>query len=205
MLGRAMSLLTLAPYSLWRREHAMHHAGSGNLDRRGVGDIETWTVDEYLSKGWFSRLRYRVYRNPAFLFGFGVPAYFVLVQRLPWGHGLPFRDAWKSITALNVAIALVYGSLAWVLGVALMLKVFLPIVVVASALGGWLFFIQHQFEETQWDLPASWDFQSVRADSRAVSLAGVMPGSASVRACLSRASAASARAAKPSSLSVVPT
>ena len=160
LLGRAMSILTLTPYGLWRREHAMHHAGSGNLERRGVGDIETWTVDEYLAKDWFARLRYRLYRHPAFLFGFGVPAYFVLVQRLPWGHGLPFRDAWKSIACLNAAIALIYGGLAWTLGLGLLLKVALPVVVVASATGGWLFFIQHQFEETHWEVPASWDFQT---------------------------------------------
>ena len=160
LIGRAMSIMTLTPYGLWRREHAMHHAGSGNLERRGVGDIETWTVDEYLSKGWFARLQYRIYRNPAFLFGLGVPAYFLLVQRVPWGHGLPFRDAWKSISGLNLAIALIYGGLAWVLGFGLLLKVLVPIVVVAAAAGGWLFFIQHQFEETHWDVPASWDFQT---------------------------------------------
>ncbi len=159
-LGRAMSVLTLTPYGLWRREHAMHHAGSGNLERRGVGDIETMTVDEYLAAGWFRRLRYRVYRNPAFLFGLGVPLYFVVVQRSPWGHGLPFRDAWKSTTGLNVSIAVVYGALAWFIGPLTMLLVLLPIVFVASAAGGWLFFIQHQFEQTHWEPSNAWDFQT---------------------------------------------
>jgi acyl-lipid omega-6 desaturase (Delta-12 desaturase) len=159
-IGRAMSLLTLTPYGLWRREHAMHHAGSGNLERRGVGDIETMTVDEYLAAGWFARLRYRVYRNPAFLFGIGVPLYFLVVQRSPWGHGLPARDAWKSTTGLNLAVAIFYGSLAWFVGLGTLLMVLLPIVFVASAAGGWLFFIQHQFEETRWDASETWDFQT---------------------------------------------
>jgi acyl-lipid omega-6 desaturase (Delta-12 desaturase) len=159
-LGRIMSLLTLTPYGLWRREHAMHHAGSGNLERRGIGDIETMTVEEYLAAGWFDRLRYRVYRNPAFLFGFGVPFYFLVIQRSPWGHGLSFRDAWKSTMGLNLAIALFYGTLAWVIGFVTMFLVILPIVFVASAAGGWLFFIQHQFEETHWEPTEAWDFQT---------------------------------------------
>ncbi len=160
ILGRLMSILTLTPYGLWRREHAMHHAGSGNLERRGVGDIETMTVEEYLAAGRFQRIRYRIYRNPAFLFGLGVPIYFLILQRSPWGHGLPFRDAWKSTLGLNLAIAIVYGSLSWFIGLGTLLAVMLPIVVVASAAGGWLFFIQHQFENTHWEPTEAWDFQT---------------------------------------------
>ena len=159
-LGRAMSLLTLTPYGLWRREHAQHHAGSGNLERRGVGDIETRTVEEYRAMNWFERLRYRVYRNPLFLFGFGVPLYFIAIQRLPWCHGLPFRDSWKSVTGLNAAIVVVYGALGYFIGYMTLLKIGLPIIVVAAAAGGWLFFIQHQFEHTVWEAPKDWDFQT---------------------------------------------
>ena len=158
-VGRVMSLLTLTPYGLWRREHAIHHAGSGNLERRGIGDIETWTVKEYLSRGWIDRLRYRVYRNPIFLFGFGVPFYFLVLQRLPWFHGLPARDSWKSVISLNAFALAVYGAFAVWLGLGTTLKVLIPIIVVASAVGGWLFFIQHQFEEAHWTDPKEWDFQ----------------------------------------------
>jgi omega-6 fatty acid desaturase (delta-12 desaturase) len=158
-VGRIMSVLTLTPYGLWRREHAMHHAGSGNLERRGVGDIETWTVEEYLSRSWHQRLRYRVYRNPVFLFGFGVPFYFLILQRLPWFHGLPARESWKSVAGLNAVMLVLYGALAVWLGLGTTLKVLVPIVFVASAVGGWLFFVQHQFEETLWDDPEEWDFQ----------------------------------------------
>lgn len=159
LLGRVMSILTLTPYSLWKREHAIHHAGSGNLERRGVGDIETWTVDEYLAASRLARLRYRIYRNPMFLFGFGVPFYFLVLQRIPWLHGLPAREAWKSVVTLNAVAAIVYGVLGWWIGYATLAKVALPVVVVAAASGGWLFFIQHQFEETHWDTPADWDIQ----------------------------------------------
>jgi acyl-lipid omega-6 desaturase (Delta-12 desaturase) len=159
MLGRVMSVLTVTPYSLWRREHAIHHAGSGHLDRRGIGDIETWTVDEYLSKGRWARFRYRIYRNPFFLFLFGVPFYFLVLQRLPWFHGLKARDSWKSVVGLNTVMVVVYGLIAYFVGIGTLLKVVVPIVFVASAAGGWLFFIQHQFEGAHWDGPEAWDFQ----------------------------------------------
>lgn len=158
-IGRAMSIFTLTPYALWRREHAIHHAGCGNLERRGIGDIETWTVDEYLAKSWFARLRYRVYRNPLFLFGFGVPFYFLVIQRLPWFHGVAAKESWKSVIGLNIAMVVFYGGLAYLIGPMTLLKVALPIVVLASAAGGWLFFIQHQFEDTLWDRKEDWDFQ----------------------------------------------
>jgi acyl-lipid omega-6 desaturase (Delta-12 desaturase) len=159
LTGRLMSVLTLAPYGLWRREHAQHHATSGNLDRRGAGDIDTKTVSEYLALGPLQKLHYKLYRNPLFLFPIGVPAYFLLIQRTPWLHALSPRDSFKSVMGLNLAIALFYGPLFYMLGVGTVLSVMLPIVVVASSVGGWLFFIQHQFEETHWDHAESWDFQ----------------------------------------------
>jgi omega-6 fatty acid desaturase (delta-12 desaturase) len=159
LLGCAMSVLTVTPYGLWRREHAIHHAGSGHLDRRGIGDIDTWTVEEYLSRTPAQRLWYRIYRHPAFLFGVGVPFYFMMLQRIPWFHGLKFSEAWKSVTGLNVALIATYGTLGWFTGYWTLACVLLPIVFVASAIGGWLFFIQHQFEETYWEPAENWDFQ----------------------------------------------
>lgn len=159
VLGRAMSVLTMAPYGLWRREHALHHATSGNLDRRGAGDIETLTVAEYQSLSSFGKLRYRIYRNSAFLFGLGVPFYFMIIQRLPWLHALPARDAWKSVMGLNIGLVAFYAPLIYTFGLSDVVFVVLPIVHMASALGGWLFFIQHQFEETTWEKAEGWDFQ----------------------------------------------
>lgn len=158
-LGRLMSVLTMAPYGLWRREHALHHATSGNLDRRGAGDIDTLTVSEYQALSILGKLRYRLYRNPLFLFGIGVPFYFVFIQRLPWLHALPARDAWKSVMGLNLALAAFYGPLVYAFGLSDVVFVVWPIVHLASAAGGWLFFVQHQFEETRWDEAGEWDFQ----------------------------------------------
>lgn len=158
-VGRAMSLLTLTPYGLWRREHALHHATSGNLDRRGAGDINTMTVTEYLRLSKIRRFHYRLYRHPLFLFGFGVPAYFLILQRLPWFHSLPPRDTWKSVLALNFGLVALYAPLCYFFGVANVLWVGLPVLHLAAAAGGWLFFIQHQFEETIWDKAEGWDFQ----------------------------------------------
>lgn len=158
-VGRVMSVFTLAPYGMWRREHAIHHNSSGNLERRGVGDIETLTVSEYLAAPFMERLRYRVYRHPLFLFGFGVPFYFLFLQRLPWFHGLRPSECWRSVLALDAAIAAVYGVLGWFLGFGPVALVMLPILHVAAAIGGWLFFIQHQFDSTVWDEAQDWDFQ----------------------------------------------
>ena len=158
-VGRAMSVLTMAPYSLWKREHALHHATSGNLDKRGVGDIDTMTVDEYRALSSLGKLRYRFYRNPLFLFGIGVPAYFLLIQRSPWLHGLSARDSWKSVMGLNAGLVAFYAPFIYFFGVSDTVFVVWPMVHLASAAGGWLFFVQHQFEETRWDHAGEWDFQ----------------------------------------------
>jgi omega-6 fatty acid desaturase (delta-12 desaturase) len=158
-LGRAFSVLTLTPYGLWRREHAQHHATSGNLAKRGVGDIETWTVAEYRAASAWQRLRYRLIRNPFALFLIGVPFYFVVLHRLPWGHSLPARETWKSTVGLDIGLIVLYGLLCLAVGYLALAKVALPVLLVASAIGGWLFFIQHQFEGTHWDEAGNWDFQ----------------------------------------------
>lgn len=158
-IGRCMSLLTVTPYALWRRVHAHHHATSGNLDRRGAGDISTLTVREFLALSEFGRMRYRFYRNPLFLFLVGVPVFFLILQRVPWGHPLPIRESWKSVFGLDVAMVTVYGLLGWLITFKLLLLIAAPAILVASAIGGWLFFIQHQFEHTLWESAQEWDFQ----------------------------------------------
>ena len=159
-MGRAMSLLTVTPYALWRREHAQHHATSGHLEKRGVGDIDTLTVDEWNALSSLGKLRYRLYRNPIFLFGVGVPFYFMIIQRFPWFHPYPARDTWKSVLGLNVGLAVMYGALGYFTGYSNLFFVVWPLVHVAAAVGGWLFFIQHQFEETVWEFERRLDVSS---------------------------------------------
>jgi acyl-lipid omega-6 desaturase (Delta-12 desaturase) len=151
--------LTFTPYDFWRRTHAAHHATSGDLDRRGMGDIDTLTVQEYLTRSRWGRLRYRVYRHPVIMFGIG-PAYLFFVQhRLPVGLMRSGWQPWLSTMATNAGIAAVVASMMWLVGVGPFLLVHLPIVVLAASFGVWLFYIQHQFEHTVWVGNGKWNLQ----------------------------------------------
>jgi omega-6 fatty acid desaturase (delta-12 desaturase) len=148
-VGRALGVLTLTPYDFWRRTHNMHHATSGNLALRGIGDITTLTVDEYLALSRWRRLGYRLYRHPIIMFGLG-PAYlFFLQHRLPVGL---MREpvSWLSTMCTNAAIALAAAVMIWLVGVGPFLLVHLPITLIGASIGVWLFYVQHQFEETMW-------------------------------------------------------
>jgi omega-6 fatty acid desaturase (delta-12 desaturase) len=138
--------------------HAIHHATSGNLDRRGFGDVTTLTVQEYKDLPRFQRFAYRLYRNPLVLFFVGVPYHFIIGQRIPWGQPHPFKKVWRSILSLDLAIVLIYGIATPFLGWEPALGALL-IFVLASGIGGWLFFVQHQFEDTYWAAEEEgWDF-----------------------------------------------
>jgi acyl-lipid omega-6 desaturase (Delta-12 desaturase) len=154
-------VLTLTPYDFWRRKHAIHHSTSGNLDRRGIGDIDTLTVHEYLARPRWGRVGYRVYRHPLVMFGLG-PAYlFVLQHRLPVGLMRGGWQAWLSTSATNVAIAALVATMIWLVGIGPFLLVHLPIVLLAASAGVWLFYVQHQFEHTVWAHDQAWDLQEV--------------------------------------------
>jgi omega-6 fatty acid desaturase (delta-12 desaturase) len=157
-VGRVIGVLTLTPYDFWRRTHAIHHASSGHLERRGRGDIDTLTVREYRALSRWGRLRYRVYRHPVVMFGIG-PAYlFMLQHRLPVGlmRGNGWTP-WISTMATNLAIAAIVATLIWFIGIKAFLLVHLPITLLAGSIGVWLFYVQHQFEETVWDRDGNWD------------------------------------------------
>jgi acyl-lipid omega-6 desaturase (Delta-12 desaturase) len=158
-VGRVAGVLTLTPYDFWRQTHAVHHATSGNLDRRGMGDIDTLTVDEYLERSRWGRLKYRLYRHPIVMFGIG-PAYlFILQHRLPVGlMGGGWRP-WLSTMATNLAIAGIAATLIWFIGLQAFLLVQLPITLLAASIGVWLFYVQHQFENTSWKRVPAWTFQ----------------------------------------------
>jgi omega-6 fatty acid desaturase (delta-12 desaturase) len=155
-VGRVLGAVTLTPYDVWRRSHAIHHASSGNLDHRGIGDISTLTVREYLVMSRWRRLGYRLYRNPIVMFGLG-PAYLFLVQhRLPFGLMRGGVRPWLSAMATNAAIALAILAMMWLVGVKPFLLVHLPITLLAASIGVWLFYVQHQFEDTFWAKPPAW-------------------------------------------------
>jgi acyl-lipid omega-6 desaturase (Delta-12 desaturase) len=155
-VGRVIGVLTLTPYDFWQRTHALHHASSGNLDRRGFGDIDTLTVREYRAMRFWGKLRYRLYRHPAVMFGIG-PAYlFVVRHRLPFGLMRSGWRPWLSTMATNFAIALIVATLIWLIGVKAFLLVHLPVMLLAASAGVWLFYVQHQFEQTTWEGDEAW-------------------------------------------------
>ncbi len=153
--GRFLGVLTLTPYDYWKRSHATHHATSGNLDRRGIGDITTLTVEEFRSQSASRRLGYRLYRNPFIMFGLGPSYLFLLQHRLPLGK---FRDpaAWVSTMANNGAIAFAIAGMVWLVGLQDFLIIHIPIVLLAASIGVWLFYVQHQFDNTHWARNEAW-------------------------------------------------
>ena len=157
-IGRVIGVLTMTPYDFWRRTHAVHHATAGNLDRRGMGDIDTLTVREYRARSRWGRLKYRLYRHPLVLFGLA-PAYLFLVQhRLPVGMMRGGWLPWVSTQATNAAIAIIAVGLILLIGVKAFFLIHLPILMVAATIGVWLFYVQHQFEETSWSEGREWKF-----------------------------------------------
>ncbi|MGB8044051.1 MAG: fatty acid desaturase, partial [Pseudolabrys sp.] len=156
-VGRVIGVLTLTPYDFWRRTHAIHHATAGNLDRRGIGDVDTLTVREYFARSRWGRLKYRLYRHPLVMFGIG-PAYLFLLQhRLPVGMMRGGWQPWISTQVTNAAIALIAAGLIWLIGIKAFFLVHLPITVLAGVFGVWLFYVQHQFEDTFWNESRGWD------------------------------------------------
>lgn len=157
-VGRAIGVLTLTPYDLWRHSHALHHANSGNLDRPRIGGIDTLTVREFQGLPRTQRLLYRLYRHPLVLFAVGPTYLFILDHRLPVGFMRAGRMPWLSTMSTNAAIALLVTTMIWLVGVIPFLLVQLPITLLASSIGVWLFYVQHQFEDTLWEHDDDWTF-----------------------------------------------
>jgi omega-6 fatty acid desaturase (delta-12 desaturase) len=155
-LGFITGVLTFTPYYHWRWEHAIHHASSGDLDRRGTGDVWTLTVQEYLEASRWKRFAYRLARNPVILFGLAPLYLFLIQQRYPnsKSEGRERRSVWWT----NLALALLAGGLVWVFGLKAYVLLQLIVLVVAGSAGVWLFYVQHQFEGVYWEREKSWDY-----------------------------------------------
>ena len=157
-VGFCIGVLLLTPYQYWRRTHAYHHAHSGDLDLRGFGDVDTFTVKEYLGLSWWRRVNYRLYRHPVVLFGIG-PAYqFLLKHRYPLDAPKRWKQAWRSVWWTNLALLAVLAVASLTIGLRSFLLVQAPVTFIASTLGVWLFYVQHQFEDTYWHWHGEWDF-----------------------------------------------
>jgi omega-6 fatty acid desaturase (delta-12 desaturase) len=154
--GFVAGLLTLTPYYHWRWQHALHHGTSGNLDRRGVGDVWTMTVQEYLEASRWKRFAYRLSRNPIVLFVLAPIYVFIIRQRFPSADA--DRRERHSVWWMNLAILAMVVALSLVFGLVPYLLIQLTVTTVAGAVGIWLFYVQHQFEDAYWERGEDWSY-----------------------------------------------
>jgi omega-6 fatty acid desaturase (delta-12 desaturase) len=158
-VGVVLGVLTFTPYFKWTREHAVHHATVGDLDRRGEGDVWTMTVEEYRKSPRWKRAIYRVYRSPFFLFGVGSFLLFVAMNR--FDTRLKSRQDMVSVYGTDLALAGLATGLSMLMGVRQYFMVQVPILFFAAAAGVWLFYVQHQFDGVVWSRHGEWDYRTV--------------------------------------------
>ena len=156
LLGASLGVLVYTPFAVWRREHAVHHATAGDLDRRGVGDIQTLTVEEYRAEPWWGRLRYRLFRNPFVMFVLG-PLWVVLVgpRIISWSAPQRLR---RSVIGTDIALIGLIVALCLLLGWQGFLIVQMPALLLTGTVGIWLFYVQHQFEDAYWQSSDEWSY-----------------------------------------------
>ena len=155
-VGRFLGLFVLSPFQRWRHDHAIHHATSGDLERRGVGDIITLTVGEYRARRWSGRLAYRLMRNPVVMFGLGPVIAMVIGPRIATRSQRPRLR--HSVLGTDVVLVVIIGGLCWLIGWQSFLIVWAPSALLAGSVGIWLFYVQHQFEDAYWQSAADWDY-----------------------------------------------
>ena len=155
-LGAVLALIVFTPYARWKRDHVVHHATAGDLDRRGAGDVPTLTVAEYNARSKRGAFSYRMFRNPLVMFGLG-PFFSMVVQQRFVKKIDPPRIR-RSIWGTNVVLALIVAGLCLLVGWQAFLLVEAPIMMIAGAGGIWLFYVQHQFHDTYWERSADWTY-----------------------------------------------
>jgi omega-6 fatty acid desaturase (delta-12 desaturase) len=156
-LGAVLGLMVLAPYRRWSHDHAIHHATSGDLDRRGVGDIPTLTLTEYADRSPRGRLAYRLFRHPLVMFGLGPILAMMIGPRIASRSQRPRLR--HSVLGTDVGLALMIGGLCWLIGWKDFLLIWTPAALLAGSMGIWLFYVQHQFEDAYWTESAEWSYQ----------------------------------------------
>jgi omega-6 fatty acid desaturase (delta-12 desaturase) len=156
IVGWITGILTFTPFHHWRWEHSVHHASAGNLDRRGIGDVWTLTVKEYLASSFWKRLSYRVARNPIVLFVIAPLGLFVFWQRIP-NKDADKRERW-SVYLMNVALAGMIAVMGWFIGFKAYLLIQTAVLLFSGTAGVWMFYVQHQFDGVYWERGDEWDF-----------------------------------------------
>jgi omega-6 fatty acid desaturase (delta-12 desaturase) len=158
LLGGILAVIVYTPFAAWRHSHAVHHATAGDLDRRGTGDVMTWTVAEYRSKPWKSRLGYRLFRNPLVMFLVGPIWSMVIGPRLVKKDMRPRIK--RSIIRTNLVLAALIAAIVYAIGLKDFLLVQGPMVLMAGSTGVWLFYVQHQFEDVYWENTEVWNYDT---------------------------------------------
>lgn len=162
ILGTITGIITHFPFEKWKRDHSIHHATSSNLDKRGTGDVWVMTVEEYMQANFWLKLGYRLYRNPFIMFGLG-PFYLFLITNRLNRKGARSKERWNTYLT-NFSIVAIYVILIWAIGLTPFLLVQLPIMFVAGSLGIWLFYVQHQFEDSYFENEEEWDYVKAAVD-----------------------------------------
>jgi omega-6 fatty acid desaturase (delta-12 desaturase) len=155
-LGTGLGLLVFSPFVRWRHDHAVHHATAGDLDRRGVGDLPTLTVAEYHARSWRGRIGYRLLRSPLVMFGVGPVFAMVVGPRIVARNARPRMR--RSVITTDFALAAIVAALCWLIGWRDFLLAWAPAALLAGAAGIWLFYVQHQFEDTYWQRSDQWSY-----------------------------------------------
>jgi omega-6 fatty acid desaturase (delta-12 desaturase) len=155
-LGTFCGLLVLAPFVRWRHDHAVHHATSGDLDKRGVGDLPTLTVAEYHSRSRRGQLGYRLFRSPLIMFGLG-PVFAMIIGPRIVARDAPSRMR-RAVLWTDAVLAVAGAALIWLMGIGPFLLVWAPGALLAGSAGIWLFYVQHQFEDAYWQRSEQWSY-----------------------------------------------
>jgi acyl-lipid omega-6 desaturase (Delta-12 desaturase) len=158
-VGIITGLFSFTPYHKWHRDHKIHHATMGNLEKRGTGDINTLTVEEYLNLTKWKRFVYRLYRNPIFLIGIAPFLLFVILNRFTKKYMSAREKVYVHLT--NLALLIIILSVVWVIGWESFLMIQIPVMYIASIHGVWLFYVQHQYENVTWTKTGEWDYKTV--------------------------------------------
>jgi len=161
-LGLMLGVPLFTPYFDWKHDHAIHHATAGDLDRRGIGDVYTMTVEEYLASPWWKKIGYRIMRSPMILFTIGATIVFTITHRF-WRPGSGRRER-SSVVWTDIALAAFIGAIMLQIGWKAFVLVELPVLLMACGAGVWLFYVQHNFDPTYWERHADWKFFNAGMD-----------------------------------------
>ncbi|PAV31585.1 fatty acid desaturase [Virgibacillus profundi] len=162
IVGTITGIITHFAFAKWKRDHAIHHATSSNLDKRGTGDVWVMTVEEYAAASFWGRLAYRLYRTPIVMFGLG-PIYLFIISNRFNRKGAKRKERMNTYL-INASLVGIYALLIWAIGWQALLIVQLPILFIAGSLGIWLFYVQHQFEDSYFENEEEWDFVKAAVD-----------------------------------------